>query len=51
MMSRKEEDNLFRYYGFSGGSAGPSAGKRAGRGRARGAGRTMLHKYAGRPPV
>src|ERR1700760_2978455 len=36
MMSRKEEDNLFRYYGFSGGSAGPSASKRAGRGRARG---------------
>jgi hypothetical protein len=55
MMSHKEEANLFRYYGFSGGSAGPPAGKpaspgRAGSGRARGAGRTMLHKYTGRPP-
>jgi PRC-barrel domain len=53
MMSHKEETNLFRYYGFSGGSARPSAGTPAGPRRAgsdHGAGRTMLHKYTGRPP-
>jgi PRC-barrel domain protein len=53
MMTHKEEANLFRYYGFSGGSAGPLAGKPAGprqAGSGHGAGRTMLHKYTGRPP-
>jgi PRC-barrel domain len=53
MMSHKEESNLFRYYGFSGGFARPSAGKSAGPRRAEsahGAGRTMLHKYTAGPP-
>jgi hypothetical protein len=46
-MGRKEEANLFRYYGVGYGAGGPSAGRgTAPDGHTCGGGRTMLHEHA-----
>ncbi|HEY1698549.1 MAG TPA: hypothetical protein VGG75_02370 [Trebonia sp.] len=49
-MSRKEEANLFQYYGVAHASDRAAAGKTGSAGgHTHGAGRTMLHRYAASP--